>query len=80
MCFKPTGSEIVTPDGTVIPLTEERGLYFLEGINPEDIVEKKFTKLETHVANLAKVSARQDDFAFLQSSTEVSGMIRKRHK
>ena len=80
VCFKPTGSEIVTPDGVAIPLTEERGLYFLEGVNPEDIVEKKFTKLETHVANLAKVSARTDEFAFLQSSTEVSGMLKKRHE
>ena len=39
VCFKPTRSEIVTPDGTVIPLTEERGLYFLEGVDPKEIVE-----------------------------------------
>ena len=80
VCFKPTRSEIVTPDGTVIPLTEERGLYFLEGIDPKEIVEKKFTKLETHVANLAKMSARKDEFAFLQSSAEVSRMIAQRQK
>ena len=70
----------MTPDGTATPLIETNGLYFLEGVDPEEIIEKKFTKLETHATNVAKMATRRTEFAFLQSSTEVSRIIGKRQK
>ena len=61
---KPDSCEIETPDGVLIPLTERKGLYFIEG---EDVrtVTKEYRGLQAETVKVTRLEERRQETAFL---------------
>ena len=75
--FKPENAEIHTPDKTIIPLCRRGGLYFVEGESTKDALSTPHTQQEKSAAVLAANVQRQQQFAFLGSTTGINKAVKE---
>ena len=66
MVFKPERCEIESPDGTIIPINERNGLYFLEGERTHTTTHE-YHGLNAHLVACSRERERQDELAFLSN-------------
>ena len=75
--FKPDRCEIHTPDKTIIPLTQDGRLYFVEGSATSDLRQTIHSKDAKTKAVEAANLARSNDFSFVGDSKKTNAMIKE---